>query len=80
MVVVTRQVEEEGHLIMDADNLKAALKPVLDTLKYHGVIHDDSEQYIQADIKQLIGDRQVVSVEVSDIVQVEGYSDANCNR
>ena len=45
-VVVTRQVTTEEHLIMDDDNLRFGLKPLLDNLKFYGIVIDDAREYI----------------------------------
>lgn len=66
-IVVTRQVVAPEHIIADDDNLRFALKPLLDSLKLHGVIKDDAREYIlEPEITQEVGDTPLVTMEVTD--------------
>jgi len=66
-ITVVRQVTSEDSFISDDDNLRFCLKPLLDNLKAQGVIVDDARQYIDEPIiSQVLGGRQMVTVEVTD--------------
>jgi hypothetical protein len=67
-VVVIRQVTTEEHLIMDDDNLRFCLKPLLDNLKHQGVIKDDAREYIvETAISQILGSQQIVTMQVIEV-------------
>lgn len=67
-VTVMRQVTAEDDLIMDDDNLRFSLKPLLDNLKYHSIIIDDSREYIEETlITQTLGTQQLVVIKVKDL-------------
>jgi Holliday junction resolvase RusA-like endonuclease len=46
-VSITRKVPSRRHFIRDDDNLRFAVKPLLDALTRQGYIHDDSRRWIE---------------------------------
>lgn len=46
-VMVERQVPSGRHFIRDDDNLRFAVKPLLDALKRQGYIYDDSRKWLE---------------------------------
>jgi len=51
-VTVRRFVESKAGLIKDQDNKSGAMKPVLDALRKHGVLRDDTEADVSFTVHQ----------------------------
>lgn len=50
--MVHRYVESSAHLIQDQDNRSGCMKPVLDSLRKHGVLRDDTEADVSFEVRQ----------------------------
>lgn len=68
-VTVTRIVTTARHLITDDDNLKFALKPLLDALKRSGLLYDDSREWLEQ--PSLPEQRVDKTIEPTTIVRLE---------
>lgn len=52
---------------MDRDNLIASCKPLIDALTHWKLIKDDSEKWIDLDVRQVIGKEKITVVEVVEL-------------
>jgi len=68
LLTVHRIVTSKAHLIKDDDNLQGCLKPIKDVLqRQEKVLIEDSREFLQTDIIQTVGDRQVAIITVTDL-------------
>lgn len=65
MKVVISQMRRR---LLDKDNLYGSVKPIVDGMRYAGIIRDDTPEWIDLDVRQQVGKVKMTVIDIEQIV------------